>query len=115
MRMEHNFLHNTKITRSRANEISAFAKSKKRNRPTGRTIAFTEMQQQLLGYSDVFTTLEFIEISTKPFEHRSTTKIQLTKEGNVRRPDIDSDVRDVMQSCSEVEFVRNRMFSPHSG
>ena len=112
--MEHNFLHNTKITRSKINEDNAFKKSKKRNRPTGRTIGFHEEQQQILGYSDVFTNLRFVEISTRPFEHRSTTKIKLNKKGGLHRPDLTDDSPDVHQTNSEVEFVRRQKFTPTS-
>ena len=114
LRMEHNFLHNTKITRSKINEDNAFKKSKKRNRTTGRTIGFHEQQHQILGYNDVFTNLRFVEISTRPFEHRSTTKIKLNRKGNLHRPDMTDDSEDVHQSNSEVEFVRRRKFTPAS-
>ena len=41
---EETFLHNTKITGSKFNEDRAFKKSRDCTKPTGRNIAFTEMQ-----------------------------------------------------------------------
>ena len=72
MRADHKFLHNTKIVRLAMNEEKAFNKPRSRNHPVGRSIAFTEMQQQLLGYNDVFTNLKFVQIPTKAFGYRFT-------------------------------------------
>ena len=33
------------------------------------------------------TSLRFVRICTKPFEQRSTTKVELNKRGNLKRPD----------------------------
>ena len=86
MRVDHQFLHNTKIASSKHNEDKAHEKSKSWNKPTGRAIAFPEMQQQLLGYPEVMTNIKFVRICTKPFEHRATTTVKLDKEGNLVRP-----------------------------
>ena len=80
---EEKFLHNTKITGSRINEKKAFKKSRAHGKPKGRRIAFTEMQQQILGYAEVMTNLRFINIQTTPLEQRSTTSIMLDKNGSV--------------------------------
>ena len=52
------------------------------------------------------TTLKFIEICTKSFEHRSTTKVQLDNKGSLIHPtetfDIQSSVSPSQKSC---EFV----------
>ena len=85
MQIQKDFLHNTKITSSKINEDKAHEKSRKWYHPTGRAIAFTEMQQQILGYPEVMTTMNFIRISTKPFELRSTTKLTLDERGRVDR------------------------------
>ena len=87
MQAEHQFLHNTKITSSKKNEEKAFEKSRKKFHPVGRAIAFTEEQQQVLGYPEVMTTLEYVRIATKPFEHRKTTKVELDIKGKLKRPD----------------------------
>merc|ERR1712086_725141 len=86
LRGEETFLHNTKITGSKMNEDRAFKKSRDFTKPNGRKIAFTEMQQQLLGYPEVMTNLRFVRIQTKPFEQRSTTSVKLQRDGSVKRP-----------------------------
>ena len=85
-RSEFQFLHNTKISRSAINEEKAFNKSRQRNHPVGRFIGLPEMMHQLLGYPDIHTNLDFVEISTYPFEYRSTTRVKLTKYGSLQRP-----------------------------
>ena len=65
LRGEETFLHNTKITGSKMNEDRAFKKSRDFTKPNGRKIAFTKMQQQLLGYPEVMTNLWFVRIQTK--------------------------------------------------
>ena len=72
MRVENKFLHNTKIGRSKANEESASKMSRSNTHESGRKTSFFEMQQQMLGYSEVMTTFNFCRICTKPLEHRST-------------------------------------------
>jgi len=108
IRAEHQFLHNTKVTRSAINEQKAWKKSRKRNNPVGRFISFNEYQHQLLGINDVFTTMKFVSIPSKPLEQRSTTKIQLDKEGNLRRPDLCDKASDVTSSISDVYAVRKK-------
>ena len=83
-------LHNTKIASSKANEDKAFKKSRKFHLPHGRTISFFETQQQVLGYPEVMTTLRFIQICTKAFEQRPTTRIKLNENGNVVPPDFEN-------------------------
>ncbi|KAL7539846.1 hypothetical protein ACHAXR_009663, partial [Thalassiosira sp. AJA248-18] len=102
IRAESNFLHNTKITSSKLNEDKAHAKSRKWQHPTGRVIAFTEMQQQMLGHPEVMSTLRFERICTKPFELRNTTKVQLTKAGNLDR----ANIADSHQSISPCQKAR---------
>ena len=60
LRREETFLHNTKISGSKINEGRAFKKSQAYTKPTGQKMAFTEMQQQLLGYLEVVTRLQFV-------------------------------------------------------
>ena len=84
LRGEHQFLHNTKISRSAINEKKAFDKSRQRNHPDGRYIGLPQMLHQLLGDHDIHTNIVFEEVNTRPFEYRSTTSIRLSREGKVR-------------------------------
>ena len=77
VKVDHQILHNTKITTSKINENKAFEKSRRRDHPTGRAIAFVECVQHLLGEAEVSTTLVFVRICTKPFEQRKTTRFVL--------------------------------------
>jgi hypothetical protein len=47
MNADEKFLHKTKITRSQINEEKALEKSKNRKRPSGRGIAYPDMQGQI--------------------------------------------------------------------
>ena len=42
-----------------------------------------EIRQIILGHHEVFTNLEFIQISTLPFELRPTNSIKLDLKGNI--------------------------------
>ena len=108
LRAEHQFLHNTKVTRSAINEQKAWMKSRKSNNPVGRFISFNEFQHQLLGINDVFTTMKFVSIPSKPLEQRSTTKIQLDRKGNLMRPDQSAKASDVTSSITDVHAVREK-------
>ena len=112
MRAEHHFLHNTKITSSKANEDKAFKKSRDWHKPSGRAIAFTEMQQHILGYPEVMTTLRFVRICTKPFEQRPTTRVKLNENGDLIRPDSQG-VEDTQSSIPSSQRAREaKQFPP---
>jgi hypothetical protein len=64
MNADEKFLHNTKITRSRINKEKALDKSKNRKRQSGRGIAHPDMQERILGHSDVVTDLRFVRVQT---------------------------------------------------
>lgn len=68
LKVEKQFLHNTKITRSARNEISSFKKSRGRKHPVGRAVAFTEMQTLLLVRS-----VHFIICFPAPFYASNST------------------------------------------
>jgi len=68
--MDSHFLHNTKIKSSKINEQVAHKKMRDRNYPTGRAISITECVALLLGYSQVYTNLEFVNIPTVTLEKR---------------------------------------------
>ena len=76
-------LHNTKIVTSKYNEDKAFAKDRKKHHPRGRDMPHFEIRQILLGHHEVFTNLDFIQISTLPFEMRPSNTIKLDLKGNV--------------------------------
>ena len=76
-------LHNTKVVWSKINEDKAFAMEKMNKHPKGREIPHFEIRQILLGHPEVFTNLEFIQISTLPFEQRPTNKVELDAKGDV--------------------------------
>ena len=105
IRAEHQFLHNTKVTSSKINEEKAFEKSRAHEKPPGRAIAFPEIQQQILGYPEVMTTLVYTRISTKPFELRNATKIKLNNQGHVELPE----VSDFHERGSPSQKARERM------
>jgi hypothetical protein len=67
----------------------------------GRFVAFTEMQQQLLGYNDVTTNLTFEVIESKPLELRSSTKIT-NRKGKLL------DSSDVTMCLSDAWAMRDR-------
>jgi hypothetical protein len=56
-------------------------KSKSRKRPSGRGIAYPNMQGRILGHSDVVTDLIFVRIQTLSFEQRKLTKFCLDRGG----------------------------------
>ena len=51
--------------------------------PKGRDISHFEIRQILLGDPEVFTNMEYVEISTLPFELRPSNCIKLDTTGNV--------------------------------
>ena len=77
-------LHNTKIVTSKFNEDKAFAKDRNKNHPKGRDMPHFEIRQILMGDPEVFTNLNFLKISTLPFELRPTNRIQI--EDSTRNP-----------------------------
>ena len=74
IRAERQFIHNSKITSSALNEKKAFEKSRQRNKPQGRYIGIPQMLHQLLGYTEVHSTMKFEVIETTPFKYCSTTR-----------------------------------------
>ena len=55
------------------------------------------------------TTLNFVRICTKPFEHRPTTKVELDDKGRLRRPDVQAtadDVADAQSGASVTQKIR---------
>lgn len=117
LRAERQFLHNTKSVRSDLNEKKAFKESKHKDHEYGHSMAFPEIQQQLLGYSDVHTTHRFEVICTKPLEFRPTTKLSLDRRGKLRRSDRrgneDEAARDVVSGSTDACMVRDIVFSRH--
>jgi hypothetical protein len=61
-------LHNTKVTRSKINEDKAFSQCKEKNYPKGRDMPHFEIRQIVFCDPEVFINLQFIHISTLPFD-----------------------------------------------
>jgi hypothetical protein len=70
IRMDSQYLHNTKITGSAINEKKVHEHRRNKHYPTGRGLAVTEAASQLLGYPQVYTDLEFVDVATVPLEDR---------------------------------------------
>ena len=107
MRVDHQFLHNTKIARSKANVEKAYAKTRNLKHPTGRSVAVVETVQQLLGYSEVMKTLTNIHIATTSFEERGTTQVKVDYRGNLQRPDRGGE-NDVHSTTSVSQVAREK-------
>jgi hypothetical protein len=69
--VENVFLHNTKITSSALNEKKAHKSRRGREHPRGRAISITEACSLMLGYPQVYTNLEFVDIPTVGLEDRA--------------------------------------------
>jgi len=107
MNADETFLHNTKITRSRINEEKALEKSKNRKRPSGRGIAYPDMQGRILGHSDVVTDLIFVRVQTLSFEQRKSTKFRLNRGGAL----VFSNVNSTESECASVR--REKILPPN--
>ena len=71
IRMDSQYLHNTKVTGSAINEKKVHEKRRDKHYPTGRGLAVTEAASQLLGYPQVYTDLEYVDVPTVPMEDRA--------------------------------------------
>ena len=71
LKSKFNFLHNTKIKSSSIHEENMLKKSRDYNLPRGRAISLMQMIQQIHGYPEVFTDMNFISIATVPLEERT--------------------------------------------
>ena len=109
LKVEKQFLHNTKIASSKINEDKALERSRKRDLPHGRAVSFVETLQHQLGYPEVMQTMKYIHICTKAFEYRGTTRVSLNKKGRLDRPDqsdAENEGEDVHTGTPRVEFIR---------
>ena len=75
------FLHNTKVSSSKANEDKARSEERDKDHPNGRAISHMEMLHTMLRYPEVVTDLKFISICTMPIELRAglDTENSITK------------------------------------
>ena len=71
VRLESQFLHNTKITTSAINEEKNHEKKRNSWHPTGAKVAVPEMLHLALGESEVHTNMSWVEIPTCPLELRA--------------------------------------------
>ena len=108
MNADETFLHNTKITRSQINEEKALEKSKNRKRPSGRGIAYPDMQGRILGHSDVVTDLIFVRVQTLSFEQRKSTKFCLNCGGALIISYVNSTESDCESVCREKKITAKR-------
>jgi hypothetical protein len=65
------FLHNTKIGSSAFHENEKLKHSRDNNHPRGRAVSLMQIHQQLLGYPEVFTDMNFKNVCTTPLEERA--------------------------------------------
>ena len=109
MKVENQFLHNTKIVTSKINEDKAHEKSRKRKLPNGRSVGYVEVCQHILGLPEVMTNLQFKQICSKPAEERPKCRIKLDSKGNLRRPDKQRTVSDRMRLGLPVDRARSSL------
>ena len=83
-------------------------KSKNRKRPSGRGIAYPDMQGRILGHSDVVTDLIFVCVQTLSFEQRKSTKFRLNCGGALIISDVNSTESDCESVCREKKFTAKR-------
>ena len=85
-------LHNTKIVSSKINEDARFRQQKFKHHPKGRDNGYFELRQFAMGHPEVLTDLDWMELSTLPFELRPTNRIKLDDKGDVIKnpPDVQS-------------------------
>ena len=74
LKLDTEFLHNTKVTGSAIQEAKRSAARRDRNHPTGRAISHMEMISVILGYDQVYTNLSFFQVPTVPFEERQAVE-----------------------------------------
>ncbi len=79
------FVHNTKAASSKYHEDKVFEKRRDRFHPQFREVPTLNMLQHLLLIPEIITNLNFVEISTLPFEVRSREKVRMDRDGNIRR------------------------------
>ena len=100
-------LHNTKIVRSKINEDKAYSKNRSKNHPKGRDVSHFEIRQIIFGHPEVFTNLQFLDISTLPFELRPTNKIYMSIKGEIANLNDDTD-GDSQSNLPLVQTIRLR-------
>ena len=108
LRVEHEHLHNTKITSNAIHNKEQFEKSREKKLPFGRVIGTPQMLHNLLGYSEItMKNMDCIEVCTLPFEFRGAAKIELDKRGNARKtPEESSPVTDSVSFVTHSHSIR---------
>ena len=87
------FLHNTKVGTSEYNEKKAFEKSRNSKLPSGRCMPILQMMKMMLGYTKVFTDMEFVMIPTFQYKQRSCVEKNYETKEYVNDKDDDLDLR----------------------
>ena len=98
---------NTKVTSSKIVEDKANTKSSKnKNKPTGRSISFFQQLQMILGYPEIRTDLNFINVPTVPLEQRTgfdkINKYEANDNTNDNRRDDVPDGMDISNPCVDI-------------
>ena len=115
VRCEKQFVYNTKITSSAIQEEKKFNKSRGSKHYVGRYSPFSEIQHYILGYPEVQSTMNFVEINSMKAELRPTTTIRLDKEtGRLARDDLEEVVEDGISSDGMVCTIRRSKFGAES-
>ena len=70
LKLETEFLHNTKVTGSAIQEAKRDEARRDEHHPTGRAISHMEMICVVLGYDQVCTNIQFVHVPTVPLEER---------------------------------------------
>lgn len=83
-------LHNTKSVSSKINKDKAFDQQKFKNHPRGHDYGYFEMKKITMGDHEVLTDLNFLELSTLPFELRPTNGITLDYDSDAIEDPADS-------------------------
>ena len=82
-------LHNTKIVSSKINEDARFRQQKLKHHQKGHDNRYFELRQFTMGHPEVFTNLDWLELSILPFELRPTNIIKLDNKGDVIENPVD--------------------------
>jgi hypothetical protein len=121
IKMETEFLYNTKITSAAIGADKRFEKMRNKNHPQGRIISRHEVVQVLLGELQVFTNLVFEMLSMAPLSERPGTVKHPTV--NARPTDEDLELSQYRRQCGNdsvifiihPDQIRRELRGSHSG
>jgi len=104
-------LYNTKIVRSKMNEDRAYQNDRRKYHLKGCDMPYFEICQILLGHPKVYTNINFIEVSSLPFELRPHNAVSLNINGDVidNSDDLDDHPSDIFVSGPLMQRLRNNL------